>query len=93
MRHHAQQSSRSFKKYMCLVWGFECVHLSVMCISLCVEIRKQPAVEWVLVTELRLDSNLIYLLSYLSGFCLLQTLWVPMSAWNGSLVTGGQSVG
>ena len=24
---------------------------------------------------------------------LLQTLWVPLSAWNGSLVAGGQRVG
>jgi hypothetical protein len=23
---------------------------------------------------------------------MLQTLWAPLSAWNGSLITGGQSV-
>jgi hypothetical protein len=38
----------------------------------------------------------IYLSIYLFGFFktgfLPQTLWVPVSAWNGSLDAGGQSV-
>ena len=43
--------------------------------------------------ELSQDFYIPLLLITFSKVTLLQTLWVPLSAWNGSLVTGGQSVG